>query len=204
MARRDLEAFDTELNIALGKRTDITAAIRNFNIDQAYYHVANAIRHPELETTASPTLTADTDLVALESDFWFPELVFNDTDDRQILPSSIPVTEIRTKPSGDPATYTRWGSSLYFDKKPTTNKTIKIWYTKRPAELTTGQNSVLDVLYDQIILLFAIKFSFESIRDFDQAAKIQQGIDKQASELKTPWRMTKTEDSKRTIRVRTR
>jgi hypothetical protein len=204
MARRTIDDIDTELHMALGKRTDFTAATRNFVIDQAYYHIASAIRHPELETTATPTLSEDTDNVALAADFWFPELVMNTTDNRQIYSSSVPLTEVRSKPTGDPSTYSRWGSKLYFDKIAGAAKVLRIWYTKRPAELGSSASSVLDVLYDQLWLMFSIKFAFEQFRDYDQAAKMQLAIDKQASELKTPWRMTKTEDSHRSIRVRMR
>jgi hypothetical protein len=204
MARRTFANFDTELNMSLGKRAEFTSTIRDFVLDAAYYHVANVIRHPELETTATATLSAASDNITLASDFWFPELIFNDTDDRQIYPSSIPLTEVRTKPTGDPSAYTRWGGDLYFDKKPSTNKTIKSWYTKRPAEPSSGGNSILDTLYDQLILLYAMKFAYEEVRDFDQAGKVYLAIQAMTNDIRPPWRMTKTEDSKKTIRVRMR
>lgn len=202
MARRTFADFDTELDLSLGKRLSTT--IRNFVIDSAYYYVANAIRHHELETTASPTLTLATDNVALASDFWFPELIFNDTDDQPINPGSVNYLEAKTKPAGNPSKYTQWGTSLYFDRKPTVNKTIKIFYTKRPAEPSSGESSVLDHVYDQLILMYSIKFAHEELRDYEQAAKMMLAIDAYTERMKIPWRMTKTEDRERRIAVRMR
>lgn len=204
MARRTFADFDTEVNLALGKRQDFTAAIRGFCVNAGYYYVANCIRHPELETTDSPTLLLGADNVTLASDFWFPEIVFNVTDNVPVRPSSIPLTEVRTIPSGTPATYTPWGGAFYFDKKPTADKTIKIWYTKRPAELSGSASSILDVLYDQLIMLYSIKFALEELRDYEAAAKAMTAIEVYEARIKPPWRMRKTEDSKKSISVRMR
>lgn len=204
MARRTFTEFDTELNIAMGKRDSFTAAIRNFVMDAAYYFVANAIRHPELESTDTQTLTSGDDNVALPADFWFPELVKNDTDGIPIRAGAIREFEANIKQPGNPGKYDRWGDSFYFDRKPTSNKSIKTWYTKRPAEPTGGQSSVLDELYDQLILLVSIKFAHEELRDYDQAAKMQLAITAYATQIKAPWRMTKTDDVDKHLRVRMR
>lgn len=204
MARRTFADFDTELNLALGKRSDFTSAIRDFVLDSAYYYVANAIRHRELETTASPTLSSGSDNVSLAADFWFPELVFNDTDDQPIKPNPVQRLEPVTKPTGNPSQYVIWGSSIYFDKKPSAAKTIKYWYTKRPAEPLSTESSVLDPVYDQLILLYAIKFGLEELRDYEQAAKQMLAIQVYTAGMNIPWRMIKAEDSGRTVTVRMR
>jgi hypothetical protein len=204
MARRTFADFNTELLLALGKRTDFTATMRGFAINAAYTYVANVIRHPELETSATLSLTLATDSVALPSDFWFPELVKNDTDSSVLYPASIPITERQDKPDGNPTKYTRWGSTLVFDLKPLETKSILLWYTKNPAELSGVMTSVLDVLYDQLILLYSIKFAFEELRDYEQAAKVMIAANVYSGQIKAPWRMTKTEDGHKSVRVRMR
>lgn len=204
MARKTFADFDTQLHMALGKRQDFDSTVRGQLINSAYLYVANAIRHPEIETTDSPTLLLNTDNVALASDFWFAELVMNTTDNIPIRPSSIPLIEVRSIPAGNPATYTPWGSSLYFDKKPTASKTLKIWYTKRPADLSGTSTSILDQLYDQLIQMYSIKFGLEELRDWEQAAKAMLAIRVYETEIKAPWRMRKTEDSHKSLRIRMR
>lgn len=204
MARRTFAEIDTELVLAISRRSDLTAAIRNHVLDAAYYYVANAIRHPELETIATPTLTSGTDNVPLASDFWFPELIKNATDEIPIRPGAIREFQAVQIQSGNPSKYDRWGDSLYFDRKPTANKTIQIWYTKRPAEPEAAASSVLDELYDQLILMYTIKFAHEELRDYDQAAKMMVAINVYAGQIKAPWRMTKSDDKDKKLRVRMR
>jgi hypothetical protein len=204
MARRTFADFSTEVSLALGKRTDFTSTMIGFVINAAYTFVANAIRHPELETSTTLTLTLDTDSVALPANFWFPELIKNNTDSDVIYPASIPITERQDKPAGNPTKYTRWGSTLIFDMMPIEDKDILLWYTKKPAELSGVTASILDVLYDQLILLYSIKFAFEELRDYEQAAKVMTACNVYAGQIKAPWRMTKTEDGHRSIRVRMR
>lgn len=204
MARRTFADFDAELLLALGNRTDFTAGMRDFVLDAAYTYVANAIRHSELESKIDRTLTSATDSIALPTDFWFPELVKNATDDLEIEPREVQTTEAPKKQDGNPNIYVRWGNDLLFNRKPTANKTIRIWYTKRPGEPAPSSSSVLDSLYDQLILLFAIKFGLEELRDYTQAALQDRAVAAYAKRLKVPWRMTRQDHRGASIQVRTR
>jgi hypothetical protein len=204
MARRTFADFDAELLLALGNRTDFDAGKRGFVLDSAYTYVANAIRHPELEVIVDRTLLTATDFITLPDDFWFPELVKNVTDEQELEPREVRTTEAVTKPVGNPSIYVRWANTLLFDRKPSVAKTIRIWYTKRPAEPGANTSSILDSLYDQLIILFAIKFGLEELRDYTQAALQDRSITAYSTRLKVPWRMTRTDHRGAGVQVRMR
>jgi len=204
MARRLFSDMDADVALALGNRADFDAAKRGFTLDSAYFYVANAIRHNELETAVDIGLGIGEDTITLPADFWFPEFVKNATDDLEIEPREVRTTESVSKPAGNPGIYVRWGHTFLFDRRPTAAKAIRVWYTKRPAEPAGTASSVLDSLYDQLIVMFAIKFSLEQLRDWNQAAQMDKAITAFGSRLKVPWRMTRTDHRGASVQVRTR
>lgn len=204
MSRRTFADIDAEVLLALGSRTDFTTGMRNHAIDSAYVYVSNAIRHHELEQIVDRTLVATTDSVLLPTDFWFPELVKNMTDNREIEPREVQSTEAVAKPVGNPSIYAQWGTSIFFDRKPSVDRVIRIWYTKRPAEPDSESTSILDPLYDQLIILFAIKFGLEELRDYTQAALQDRAITAYGTRLKIPWRMSRTDHRGASVQVRFR
>jgi hypothetical protein len=204
VSRRIRSEMENEVHIGLAKRTDLTSSIRGQIFDSAYLYVASAIRHSELETSAGATLAAGAGEIPVPTDIWFPEIVYNSTDNRRIYPGELDAIQGQSKPTGLPSKYVRWGNSFLVDRMPAADTTITTYYTKMPAILAAGENSVLDMLYDQLIIMFAIKFAMEGLRDFEQAAKMQTAINVYGGQIKIPWRMTKTDDRDARIRVQLR
>ena len=202
--RRTFENIDDEVFLAFAKRTDLTDEMRNHVIDSAYYHVSASIRHREIEAVTSATLLEGGDTLALPDAFWFPELVYDVTNNRPLNPGEIKAMESRAKSSGAPSRYVVWGTDYRFDHVVSADTEIRTFYTKKPDEPSPEDHSALDVLYDQLILLTAIKFGFEGLREFEQAAKVQLAIDVYTGRINPPWRMTKSEDRGARLRVRTR
>src|SRR5690606_12211563 len=155
MARRVLADFDAEILLRLANRKDITATQRAQFFHDAYLLVASELPHPELQGTGTEILNANTSTLAPSSipDLWWPQIVRDGTN-----ASLIDVIEMRTMlakrvSTGNPTKYYGWSNAVNYDKAPSTNLTLKIWYKKIPEELTAGQSPVIGREFDLLIIM---------------------------------------------------
>lgn len=195
MARRTYSDVDSYVSQRIGNRGDITSAQRGHWINDALQKCANEYEHPEMEGICTETLTATTDSITPSTtDLWWPTMVKDATTGRLIRPGDKErIENILTKPTNNPYRCYWYGRIFYFDAKPSSNLSIRIWYQKQPAEWSSG-NSVLDKLYDPIIELYSTGIAFNFLREFDKAELANREAKAYAADMKLPVRQARLYD----------
>jgi hypothetical protein len=207
MARRTFDEIDAELLLMVANRTDLTAAMRNFALDQAYYHVASMFKHPELEGIDTPTLADNATSFTMDAtDVWWITSVRDTTNERPVHPMSRETDQaLTTKPDGAPSRYVYYNETLYVDRKADGAVAMAVDYYQRPAELGGSSTSALDHVFDEVILMMAAKFAFIKVRDFDESKEIDREIVLYLGRQRIPWREHKVAaDQNAGLRVRLR
>jgi len=163
--------MDTEVHLRCANRTDITSAMRENFINDAYYSIANEFAHVELESYGTGTVAIGADTVTLVdvTAFWWEVLLKNITSGKIMDRDDKWRIESGTKSSGSPQRYHYWNSTFYVDKKPTAIESIGIWYVKKPTNLNGTQSSVLNEVFDPAIVMLAASFGLAAVRDFAEA-----------------------------------
>jgi hypothetical protein len=205
VSRRVLADLDAEVLLRIANRDDISETQRAFHIDDAYRWVSRTFEHPENEatTTGSVAIAGDTMTVAA-TDVEYIEFILDTTNGRKLLPGDKNLIEERNKVSGTPGKWHWWGGVVYVDRKPTVLTAYKLWYIKKLAELTTGQSSVLNQIFDPIIIMKAASIGLSTVRDFEQAHIQDVALDNYVAEFKLPKRMQRYNNESAGIRVRMR
>jgi hypothetical protein len=205
MARPTFADFDARLLLRLGNRTDITADMRNQSLDSAYYYVANVFEHPALEKSATATLSAAAESFTLSvTDFWWPTIVKDTTNNRVLIPREMDSLERNRKTTGNPGVYAYYGDAFYVDRKPSASTAMKVFYVARPAEPSSSENSVLDAVFDMLIPMYGAMFAFEDVRDFDERSAQNKAANEYLGRMKIPWRQERLSDASSGLRVRMR
>lgn len=207
MARRTYNDIDAELLLRLANRTDITAQMRGNFIKDAYLNIAMMFVHKEIQkTTASEVIALGSDnLTPAATDLWFPTALRSVTDGYIIRQDDQNrVERAQTKPTSRPYTYYWYGGVFYFECFADTQKTLKIWYKRKPIDFSGTTSSELDELFDPFIIMEAARIGFETVRDFDEAEK-QEGLFRaEITRKKVPMDQAKLNDYKQGFRVRLR
>jgi hypothetical protein len=202
MARRAFSDFDSELMLRMANRTDITSGIRAFLLNDALQHVANQYEHKELQASGLGTLTIGTDnFVISATDVWWPEVVQNNTVSQRLRPGDKDQMEAIEKRSGRPFKYYWWNGTFYVDCLSDATYDMKVWYVRQLAEWTTGE-APLDRVYDQLVLMWAAKMGFETVRDFTEAQLLGMQIGMYMAQMKLPVRRAKLDDRLTGLKVR--
>lgn len=198
--------MDAELLLRTANRSDITAGMRLQFINDAYMRVANEFDHRELQGFAteavSATVQSHTPIVA--TDIWWPDLVRNatsswlmDFEDRERIYGAALTT-------GQPRKYAWYGGVFYFDTITDVATSVQIWYTKQPAELSGTTTSVLNRIFDPLIVMFAAQIAFETVRDFAEAHIQEVTANNYVARQRLPLREAKKNDHRTGIRLRMR
>jgi hypothetical protein len=204
MARRTYLDIDAELLLRMANRSDVTSTMRGHFIKDAYLSVAMLFKHKELQLIANESVSQGFDSwTPLATDVWFPTLMRNVTDGYIIrLDSQVRVERAQTKPTSRPYTYYWYGGVFTHEAFADTTKVIKLWYKRKPIDFSGTQSSELDEMFDQFIIMDAARIGFETVRDFDEAAK-QLGMFKAEAQAKdVPLEMAKLNDYRQGFRVR--
>lgn len=206
MARRGYTDIDAELLLRLANRTDITSTQRGFFIKDAYLNVAMMFKHKEIEKETSPneTLPIGADrFTPTTTDLWFPQMLKNATDG-YVIPreSKERVERLITKPTAPPYRYYWWGGNFIFEALANTQKSIHIWYKRKPVDFSGTQNSELDELFDPLIIMEAARIGFETIRDFEEAETQKKLFIAEVERKKIPVEQEMLNDYRQGFKVR--
>ena len=183
----------------------MTADMRNQALDSAYYYIANVFEHPALEKTATATLAIAAESFTLAvSDFWWPTIVKDTTNERVLMPREMESLERYRRTDGNPGVYAYYGQVFYVDRKPTIAATMKVFYVARPAEPGSSDTSVMDDVFDMLVPMYAAMFSFEDVRDYQERDSQNTAVDRYLSRMKIPWRQERLADTSAGVRVRMR
>jgi hypothetical protein len=203
VARRTLADIDNEVKARMSNRTDISSTQRGFFIQDAYFAIANYFDHVQLQGLGDETLNdaADTLTPATLTDIWYPEILRNVTDGRPIVVDSKDnVERIFPKSSGPPYKFYWWAGTFVFDTLANGAKTIRVWYKKKPVEFTT--TSVLDQIFDPLIIIEAARIGLDSVNDYDESARLMRSFDEYVIRRKLPVHQARLNDYRTGFRVR--
>lgn len=207
MARRDFSACDTELDIRLAKRTDITSTMRGYFLNDALRAVAVSFKHPELQITGTGTLSSGTDSFTItisgSAELWWPSLVRDNTVERTLKLGEMDQIEDRTKPSSNPYKYYWWGNVFYTDAKPTASHTMKVWGIRQIVEWSSG-SAPMNQVYDPLIIMTAAYVGLTTVRDYEEAERQLQQMKRYVAEFKLPVNEATKDDRSTGIQVRFR
>jgi hypothetical protein len=167
--------MDSELLLRLGNRTDVTASMRGHFIDDAYRRVAYDYDHKQLDETVDLYIPSGDDRQPQPDDMWFPVQLKNLITGRLIRPTDKDWIDSMQKASGDPHQFYWWKDEFVFDTYARVDMHTQLKYKKNPVALEAGDVSVLDELYDMLIILKAAQIGFETVRDWE-AAKSLAGL----------------------------
>lgn len=204
MARRTFDDFDAQLAQRLGNRSDITSAVRAQILNDALLKVSNMYVHRELQSTTEVQLAQGSDFgVVTPEGFWWIENVKDLTGQFPITPGDKDLIESTNKPVTRPTRFYTWANQIYFNCLADEPRTIKIWYVSRPDYWST-EESPLDILFDQLILLWAQKIGSMQVRDLDEADAIGKEIAMYVAGHKLPLNQQNRNDYRAGIQVRVR
>jgi hypothetical protein len=194
MARRDFAAFDAELAVRLANRTDITAAMRGYLLNDAMFKVGSMYDHTQLQKTSTETqlITTDT-FTIIDADLWWVEWIRCTTDNRPVTLGDMDKLESRAKRTGPPSQYYTRGSTIYTDTIVDTAKSYDVRYVKKPTQWSTGA-APFDETFDMLILMWAHKMGMETVRDLEAADLVGKQIGMFVSGMKFPIRKQKLND----------
>jgi len=197
--------MDAELLLRIANRTDITAGMRGFFLNDAYLKVANEFDHAELQGLVSETVTVgNSSLTPTVTDIWWPDLVKDVTNAKLLTVADKEQIVGVVLPNGPPSRFYWYGEVFYLDSRPLVNTSIGIWYVKHPVELVSGVASVLDPIFDPLIVMFAAQLAFETGRDFAEAHIQEVTANNYVARQRLPLREAKKNDYRTGIRVRMR
>jgi len=202
--RRDFAACDAELRLRLANRTDITEVMRNNFLNDGLLDVAIMFQHPQLQAfPVVETLLAGEDAInPSTADIWVPTLLRNETDGYIIRQDSQQrIERAQVKPVAPPYTYYWYNSRFHFESRPLSDKQIKIWYKRKPADWN-ALTSPLDQLFDPCIIMRAAMIGFETVRDFDESAKEEKMFERYVVQKKLPLDSVKLNDYRQGWKVR--
>jgi hypothetical protein len=197
--------MDAELLLRTANRTDITAGMRGFFLNDAYLKIANEFEHRELQGLTTFVVPAGASSAsATVTNIWWPDLVRNVTDGVLLAPEDKEKIVGAALASGPPARFYWYGNLFYVDRLPTVDTTLQVWYTIQPVDLGGTDLSVLGQIFDVLIVMTAAQIAFETVRDFAEAHIQEVTASNYVSRQKLPLRQLKLNDHRTGIRVRMR
>ena len=213
MSRRTIADMDAELLLRTANRTDITTTMRAFFLNDAYLKIANEFVHSQLQGLTTLTLLAAASSASpTVTDVWWPDLVKDSTHETLLDPEDKERIVNAALQSGNPSRFYWYGDVFYFDRKPVADTTIQVWYTKKPADIAFishdhmigTEESVLDEIFDPLIIMNAAQLAFETCREFAEAHIQEVVANNYVARQKLPLRQAKLNDHRTGIRLRTR
>lgn len=205
MARRTYNDIDAEVLLRLANRQDITPAQRSFFIKDAYLNVAMLFKHKEIQkVVTNEFITQGNDSFApVNQDVWYPTAMRNITDGYLIrLDSQDRVERAVVKPTTSPYTYYWYGGVFYFEAFANAQKSIKLWYKRKPTDFSGNTSSELDELFDPFIIMEAARIGYETVRDFAEAETQKKMFMADAFNKKIPVEGAKLNDYRQGFKVR--
>lgn len=204
MSRRVFADFDDQLNLRLGKRADVSAAMRAQFLNDAILKLSGMYVHTQLQGVSAGTLAQGLDsFVPTETDLWWPEVVKDLTSGRILNLDDKENIEQMPKRAGVPALFYWFNDTFYVDVLADAARSMRVWYIRKPATFSAG-SPVLGEEYDPLVLMWAGKIGFESVRDFDEADAQGKQISMFLSGVNFPPRQAKLNDQRTGIKVRMR
>jgi hypothetical protein len=204
MARRTFTDATAELLLRLGNRSDASDTLREQWINDAMYKVGNQYEHREIQATGTLSVTNGDDEAAAPADMWWPEWVYNITDNKPVYTGDRDLIETMVKRSGPPDKFYTWGSVFFFNTLANSSKSMRLYYVQKPVRWVDGATLVFDECYDAFVMLWATKIGLTALRDLEEADAVGKEIAMYVAQHKFPLREQRKNDRLTGIQVRRR
>lgn len=149
----------------------VTDAVLTAHINDSYRELATRYRHPELAKSASSVTVASTATIALQSDYWYTIILFDETNDQQLIyrPLSWIIAQDRAS-TGQPQYWTRLGSNRILWPTPAGVYTITEYYVKRITPLSADADLTVfnGAEWDEILRWGAVWRAFHTRSEYDR------------------------------------
>ena len=178
--------FTANLLFNLGNRSDLDTEAPDW-VNRAYRTLysmkkfgGRTVYFPELETSSAANTVDGTAYVATPADCLFIHTVDDTTSDAKLMGIAMWDDYIRykgradTDAEGPPRKWVRHGASIYLYPTPDAVYALKVYYRKRPVELTGTNTTVIGPEWDEPILLLATYQSMLRLNEFDKAKAFKE------------------------------
>lgn len=175
---RELQNYRTTVRRELGfpDVSVITDDELDEYINDSYFDVLRRFDHKEIQASNSITTTSGTRAYALQTDYWWMELV-KDDDNQQILTyKDLKWIELQdTSVEGMSLYWTTWeGEIILYPTPDTSSLTIDYWYYNRPSVLSADDDAdVLPREWEEIIKEGAVWRCFKALGEYDRRVDSQ-------------------------------
>lgn len=208
MARRTFSDAMEELKFRLGNRSDATASLREWWLNDAYLKIAKQYVHKELQVTTTLTQSNGSDSFATHSQLWWTEWIFNETAGRPLNIGDRDQIESMTKRTGTPLRFYWWGSNYVTDSIADRDYSHKVFFIQKPTRMSSpasdSLNFALSEEFDQLIIMWGAKIGLGSLRDLEEADAVGKEISLYVAQQKFAlWEQSKN-DQETGVQVRFR
>jgi len=177
--------FSANLLFNLGNRDDLDTEAGDW-INRAYRTLYSMkkfggrdVYFPELETSAAANTVNGVVSVATPTDCLFIHYVHDTTSDVKLTGMSLgdyvkKTGRAVTASRAAPKKWVRHAALVYLHPTPDDAYALRIWYRKRPIELTAVATTVIGEEWDEPILLLATYQSMMRMNEFDKAKAFKE------------------------------
>ena len=187
-----LGGFTEAVTAALGNPPEdlIGSGVITGLINDSYFEVARRFRHRRMQSDATISTVSGTNEYGLESDYFWMDVVRDETNNENLLPRSLAF--IQSKNDGVNSQPLYWATQDYniiLSPTPDNAYTIRTWYFARPARLVDSTDrSVFEDEWDEIVKLGSEARAFYVMGEYDRqihAKNLQRSLIKTIVETQT-------------------
>lgn len=139
-------------------------------INQSYREVATRYRHPEVEKSETITTADGTATDALPSDYWYTQVIRNETDDFPLNYRKLSwIIAQETDSKGSPQFFTQHGTNLHFYPTPDGVYSLTHYYVQEITDLSSGGDlTVVNDAWDEAIVWGAVWRAFLFLQEYER------------------------------------
>ena len=192
-----LGGFTEAVTAALGNPPEdlIGSGVITGLINDSYFEIARRFRHRRMQSDATITTTSGTNEYGLESDYFWMDVVRDETNNENLLSRTLAFIQSRNDGVNSQPLY--WATQDYniiLSPTPDNAYTIRTWYFARPSRLVDPTDrSVFEDEWDEIVKLGAESRGFYVMGEYDRqihAKNLQRSLINTIVETQTLERAT--------------
>ncbi len=167
-----LGGFTEAVTAALGNPPEdlIGSGVITGLINDSYFEVARRFRHRRMQRDSTFTTVSGTNEYGLPSDYFWMDLVRDETNNENLLPRSLAfIQSLNDGVNSQPLYWTTQDYNVILGKTPDGAYTLRRWYFARPARLADSTDrSVFEDEWDEIVKLGSEARGFYIMGEYDR------------------------------------
>lgn len=197
MGTLTLAEMRDELYLLLNSRDEVDPSVatgqtrldRFLNWSYLKVQLPSTFEHVERQSSGTITLVTSTSSYTIPATIWAIDHIRYGAREKRISPMSRAQLSNITIPSGPPARFARWGTTLYLDATPTSTEngqTLTIYGWQEPESLaTSGAASELNPVWDEVIIAGAAWRGWRSLGDHPRADVFREEFAAMANDMRS-------------------